>query len=576
VMPREIDNPLRTALILSDYLSIPSDVILDKINNSEGFIWLKRKIDRESAEAISKIGLHGVYCIEESSRYYPERSLAAHTVGFVGLDNIGLQGAELNYDKYLKGDSAKVVILKDAASKEVMISGASMDENLKGSDLFLTIYSELQYIAEEELAVWVNKYKAQRGTLIVMNPQNGEIYAMASYPSFDLNRFNQFPEENMRNLATQLEFEPGSIFKVIIAAAALEEGKVQPSDVFDCENGQIQLAGYVIKDHKPFGLLSFQEIIENSSNVGAIKVGMRVGNRKLYEYIKKFGIGEKTGIDLSGESSGYVWPPNKWSGISIGAVSIGQEVYTTPLQMLRAVSMIANGGYAIKPHIGYKLAALDGNVTMLNRDMNNQEKMWHGRTLSLLRKFLRGVVLNGTGKLAEVDGYGVSGKTGTAQKIGPSRTYSDGGLIASFMGYFPFNDPKVAMIVLIDDPKGVFWGSQVAAPLFSRIARRTAEYLRIPPSEPVIQYVENAVEKDEKPGTKNVLLAGMTDTMNTTMPGQVPDLIGLTSEDAIRKLHSIRLPFKCVGFGKVTDQVPDPGFPVSMTPGVIVYLNPDL
>jgi cell division protein FtsI (penicillin-binding protein 3) len=571
IMPKEIDNPVRTALILSDFLSIPSDVILQKISNNGGFFWLKRKIDRETAEAISKIQLHGVYCIEESSRYYPEKTLAAHTVGFVGLDNTGLQGAELSYDKYLKGDPIKVVILKDAASKEVMVSGASMNSNLKGSDLYLTLYTELQYAAEKELAVWISKYKAQRGTIIVMNPQNGEIYALANYPTFDLNRFNQYPEDSMRNLASQMEFEPGSIYKVIVAAAALEDNLAQPGEVFDCEMGKIELAGYIIKDHKPFGLLSFQEIIENSSNVGAIKIGLRAGSRRLYEYSKKFGIGEKTGIDLNGESTGWIRTPNKWSGISIGAVSIGQEVFTTPLQMLRVASIVANGGYWVKPHVGFKTVAPDGTVTMLNRDTNTKEKILHERTISLLKTFMRGVVLHGTGKLAEVDGYGVSGKTGTAQKIGPSRTYADGGLIASFMGYFPVTAPKVVMLVLIDDPQGVYWGSQVAAPLFSRIARQTAEVLRIPASEPIVHYAQILPDNLEDSGTKNV---SVFDAVNT-QPDQVPDLRGLASEDAVRRLHAMKLPFKCVGFGTVVNQVPDPGFPISMTQGVIIYLNPN-
>ncbi|OGF62377.1 MAG: hypothetical protein A2Y62_17160 [Candidatus Fischerbacteria bacterium RBG_13_37_8] len=568
IMPKEIDNPVRTSLILSSLLPLSANEILKKITSNDSFFWLKRKVDSEIVEAVMQKKLPGIYSIEESSRYYPGKDLAAHAVGFVGTDNIGLEGTELYYDRALKGEQSKVIILKDAASKDVMVHGEPIEGKMKGSDLFLTIYSELQYIVEEELEIWVKEHNAKRGTAIIMNPENGEIYAMASYPAYDLNRFTESPAENRRNLATQLEFEPGSIFKVIVAAAALGEKKVSPKDIFDCENGKIMLSGFVIRDHKPFGLLNFEEIIKNSSNVGAIKVGMKVGKAKLYEYIQKFGIGEKTDIDLYGESSGYVRPLSDWSGLSIGALSIGQEVFTTPLQMLRVVSIIANGGYFVKPHLGYKTVASDGTVKYLNKEKLNNENVLDESTLAILRSFLRGVVVDGTGKLAELEGYGVSGKTGTAQKIGPSHTYADGGLIASFMGYFPFHRPRVAMLVIIDEPKGIFWGSQVAAPLFSRIARKTAEHLRIPPAEPLyLAYLKGKNNKEEPVTTAHTF----KQEINT--PGGLPDFRGMSLDEAIVLIEKLKLPCKFIGYGKVIAQVPEPGFPLNMTSGVIVYLD---
>jgi len=572
IIPKEVDNPVRTSLILSYYLSMPFEEILNKINNSNGFFWLKRKVETEVAELIMRKKLSGVYTVEESSRYYPARDLGAHVIGFVGLDNIGLEGSELYYDKVLKGEAVKVKILKDARSRDVIVQGSLLREPVKGSDLYLTINSELQYVVEEELEIWVKEHEAKRGVAIVMNPRTGEIYALANYPDYDLNRFNNYPIENRRNLATQMEFEPGSIFKVVIAAAALEERLVDPKDRFDCENGSIVLAGFTIRDHKPFGLLSFEEIIENSSNVGAIKIGMKLGASNVYKYATKLGIGRKTGIDLNGEGRGYIRPLRKWSGLSIGAVSIGQEVFVTPLQMLRVLAIIANGGYDVKPHVGYKIISPKGLAYYLNDDSVGKEKILSDYTIDNLRGFLRGVVMRGTGKLAELEGYGVSGKTGTAQKIGPSKTYADGGIIASFMGYFPSYNPKVVMLVLIDEPTGVFWGSQIAAPLFSRIARRTAEVLRIPPSEPLLYA---SVKQKESTAPSDSLNKNYAQIGEAMMRGTIPDFKGLPLEEALMWITEMKIPFKFIGYGKVIAQIPDPGFPISLTNGIIIYLSPE-
>lgn len=569
IIPKEIDNPIRTSLILSNYLSISGEDIFNKIKDNDGFFWLKRKVESGIAEEIMSLKLPGVYACEESSRYYRARDLASHVVGFVGVDNIGLEGSELYYDKVLRGDSVKVKILKDAWNRDVMVQGNLSQEQVKGADLYLTISSELQYIVEEELEVWVREHGAKRGVAILMNPNNGEIYALANYPDYDLNHFNEYPIENRRNLAIQMEFEPGSIYKVIVAAAALEEGIVKPSDVFDCENGSIKLAGFVIRDHHPFGLLDFEKIIENSSNVGAIKVGLKLGPVNLYNYSRKLGIGERTKIDLGGEGRGYIRGLNKWSGLSIGAVSIGQEIFATPIQMLKVLSIIANGGYDVRPHVGYKLGYANNMVRYLAFDGSKDEKLLSDYTLSTLRQFLRGVVVEGTGKLAELDGYSVAGKTGTAQKIGPSRTYADGGIIASFMGYFPSYRPEVVMLILIDEPKGVFWGSQVAAPLFSRIARRAAEILRIPPVQPLLYAnIQNKAEEDvdEKKGAYEKIEEAM-------VKGEVPDLRGLSFEDALKLVSEMKVAFKFVGYGTVIAQIPDPGFPMSLTRGMIIYFG---
>lgn len=569
IIPKEIDNPIRTSLILSNYLSISAEDIFNRIKNNGGFFWLKRKVNSEVAQEIMNVKLPGVYTIEESSRYYPARDLSSHVVGFVGIDNIGLEGSELYYDKELRGNSVKVKILKDAWNRDVIVQGGLSQEQVKGADLYLTISSELQYIVEEELGIWIKEHNAKRGVAVIMNPNNGEIYALANYPDYDLNRFNEYPIENQRNLAIQMEFEPGSIFKVLIAAAALEEGIVKPTDVFDCENGSIKIAGFIIRDHKPFGLLNFEEIIKNSSNVGAIKVGLKLGSFNLYNYSRKLGIGEETKIDLYGERRGYIRQLNKWSGLSIGAVSIGQEVFVTPIQMLKVLSIIANGGYDVRPHIGYKLVYPDNVVKYLEFKSDKVEKLLSDYTISALKQFLRGAVVEGTGKLAELEGYGVAGKTGTAQKIGPSRTYADGGIIASFMGYFPSYRPEVVMLILIDEPKGIFWGSQVAAPLFSRIAKRVAEIIRIPSAQPLL-YANIQSKTEQNVNGKKEAYEKIGEAM---MQGEVPDLRGLSFEDAIPLITKMKIPFKFIGYGTVIAQIPDPGFPISLTKGIIIYFG---
>jgi len=568
IIPKEIKDPKRTSIILSKYLNISADEILKKINQDESFIWLKRKMDIETADIIDSLKLPGVGFLKESSRYYPAKKLASQIIGFVGMDHIGLEGAELYYDKYLKGNPLKIIILRDASNHQVMINKISSGEENKGSDLFLTIHYDLQYAAEEELEAWVNKFEAKKGTIIVMDVQTGEIYALANYPNYDPNRFYEYPAEYRTNVGTQFTFEPGSIFKVIIAAAALEEKKIKPEDIFDCQQGKIILAGFTIRDHESFGLLNFEQIIEKSSNVGMIKVGLTLGPQIVYRYIKKFGIGEKTGIDLNGEAKGYIRPIKDWSAISIGALSIGQEVFTTPIRMLLVIAAIANGGYLVKPYIGYKLTNSENTIRILNSSNKEKEKILNEETVDILRGFLRGVVLHGTGKLAEVKGYGASGKTGTAQKIGPSHTYIDGGVIASFMGYLPAAKPKVAIIVVIDEPKKAFWGSQVAAPLFSRIGRKTMEYLRIPYTDALYAYKSTSEENNQFSFQEIKFTQEEIEKKD-----DLPNLIGYSASEAIEILTKLKLPFRIIGTGNVIDQEPEPGFPLSLTKGVIIYLN---
>ncbi len=568
IIPKEVKDPERTAIILSKYLNIAPEEILRKMNQNESFIWLKRKMDIETADVIDSLKLSGVGFLKESSRYYPAKKLASHIIGFVGTDHIGLEGAELYYDKYLKGNPLKIIILRDASNHQVMINKISSGEENKGSDLYLKIHYDLQYAAEEELEAWVKKFEAKKGTVIVMDVHTGEIYALANYPNYDPNRFYEYPEEYRSSVATQFTFEPGSIFKVIIAAAALEEKKIKPEDIFDCQQGKIILAGYTIRDHESFGMLNFEEIIEKSSNVGMIKVGLTLGPQIVYKYIKKFGIGEKTGVDLNGEAKGYIRPIKDWSAISIGALSIGQEVFTTPIRMLLVVSAIANGGYLLKPHVGDKLINSENIIKFLNTSKREKERILNDEIVNILRGFLRGVVLHGTGKLAEVKGYGASGKTGTAQKIGPSHTYMDGGVVASFMGYLPAAKPKVAIIVVIDEPKKSFWGSQVAAPLFSRIGRKAMQYLRIPYTDTIYAF-KSIAEDDNRFSFQEIKFT----PADTGKKDYLPNLIGLTASEAIEILTKLKLPFRIIGTGNVIDQKPEPGFPLSLTKGVIIYLD---
>jgi len=453
-------------------------VILSKIPEGGRFAWIERKLGPEAAEKIRALDIKGLGLLPEAKRYYPNGDLASHILGFVGIDNQALEGIELQYDKYLKTAGGKIFLGRDASGRTL---SSGVNTEAKGNNVVLTIDEVLQHITEKELDRAMVKWRAAAASVIVMDPFTGEILALANRPSYDPNRPGSASNSERRNRAITDCYEPGSTFKIVIGAGSLEEKIVRPNSLFDVSRGGIEAGGKTIRDVHKYGVLSFQEVIQKSSNVGSIMVGMKLGKERIYQYAKLLGFGEKTGIDLPGEVSGWMVPPEKWSGTSIGAIPIGQEVAVTPLQVLRAYAAIANGGFLVRPHVVSEVISPDGQalVSFGNRE---KKRVLSARTAELFKDILKSVVEEGgTGESASVNGNEVAGKTGTAQMINPlTKRYSKEKYVSSFVGFVPAEDPKLAIIVVVYEPKGQIYGGVVAAPVFRDIADQALSYLDVP------------------------------------------------------------------------------------------------
>ncbi len=453
--------------------------IKSKIREDASFIWIKRKMDPEVSQKIHNLNLNGISLIEESKRFYPQKKLAAHVIGRVNIDEIGASGIEYKYNSLLEGEKGKRLILKDAKRREYRVEVIKEPES--GSDLFLTLDETIQYIAARELEKAVKEAQADWGTAILSHPSSGEILAMANFPEFDLNTPPSQISLLDRNKAIHHIFDPGSTFKIITASAALESKKVNVRDTYDCRGGFRRIAKKTFRDHKKFDLLSFPEVIIHSSNIGATLISDQIGKKTLYETIKKFGFGEKTGIDLPAEEKGIVHPIDEWTLISSASLAIGYEICVTPIQMLHALNIIANHGVSVPLRIVKKIPGSPQEAPIYKARL---QRVISEYTASLLSEILRRVVSEGTGISAQIKGYDVAGKTGTAQKVDPStKEYTRSMHIASFAGFVPVENPVLSLIVIIDNPKGKYFGGDVAAPAFKKIASQVLYYLNIPPKK---------------------------------------------------------------------------------------------
>lgn len=469
---------VETINVLKSYVNVDAEQIKRLSEKNIRFLWLQRKVDPTLAEKIKALKIEGVGSVREGARFYPKGFLASHVIGFVNIDEKGMEGLERQYDKYLKAEKALKVVSIDARGKK--LSDGDL-RDVKGNDVFVTIDEGLQYIVEKYLDEAVKKWQASSATAIMMDPFTGEILALANRPTYDPNNLKSVKNIGIiRNRAITDLYEPGSTFKIVTATAALEEGIVKPTTKFDCSQGYIEVGGKKIKDVHRNGVLTFEEVIQKSSNVGTIKIAMMLGKEKLYQYIKKFGFGEKTGIDLPGEISGFVRPLNRWSGTSIGAIPIGQEVGVTALQILRAYSAVANGGYLVKPFVVSEIRSPEGNL--LYKAVIQREKIISSKTAKIMREILKKVTEEGgTATSARLEGNQVAGKTGTAQKYDPKTgRYSRDKVVSSFVGFVPADNPRIALIVVINEPKGAHYGGVVAGPVFKAIADEALAYLNVP------------------------------------------------------------------------------------------------
>ncbi len=476
--PKHLDRDGNDVKRLASAIAREPKAVLAKIPDKGRFIWVERKLDPETAEKIRALKIEGLGFLPEAKRFYPKADLASHILGFVGMDNQALEGIELKFDKYLKTSGGKVTVERDAGGRTL---SPGVNTEVKGNNIVLTIDEVLQRIVEKELDKAMAHWKAAAASVIMMDPLTGEILALANRPAYDPNRGGSAAASAKRDRAITDLYEPGSTFKIVVGIAALEEKILKTNTLFDVSRGSIEVGGKNIHDAHKHGVLTFKEVIQKSSNVGSIMIGMKLGKDRVYKYAKLLGIGEKTGIDLPGEVTGWIPRPERWSSTSIGAIPIGQEVAVTPLQMLRAYSAIANGGSLVSPHVVSEIISPRGEVvaSFKNKDM---DRIISAKTAETFKDILKSVVEEGgTGRGASVDGNAVAGKTGTAQIIDPrTKRYSKEKYVSSFVGFVPADSPRIAMIVVVYEPKGQIYGGAVAAPVFRDIAGQALSYLNIP------------------------------------------------------------------------------------------------
>ncbi len=592
--PRDISDPNDTAKRIAAITGQDRDELVKRlavaIDAKKQFVWIARRINIESAKKLDAMELKGIYSRQEPKRYYPNDSLAAHVLGFVGTDEIGLSGVEQSYNEKIRGESGKVYLEMDRDRRA--FESYEVQPN-PGQTVVLTIDQTIQYRTEQALGEAVERAHAKSGTAIVMDPRTGEILALANAPSFDPNQSQEYTAEARVNGALQNIYEPGSTFKVVAYSAAIEKGLVRPEDKIDCQMGQITVAGRLIHDHKRFGVLTIADALAQSSNVGAIKLGLLVGNESMYEYMKRLGFGSRTGIDLAGESAGLLKSLARWQPSSIGSIAMGQEIGVTPLQMATAYSVLANDGMLVKPHVVRELRSPDGAVVFQAKP--ETRRALKAETTAALRNMLEGVTLHGTARKAQLDGYTAAGKTGTAQKIDPkTHTYSATKYIGSFVGFAPVNNPAVVIIVVIDEPQGSYHGGDVAAPVFREIAEQILPDLSVSPDVEVKSGTE-LIAQMSRPSPKQLKeVQQQTEAREATLPkvaarsfsGQtkevvfavatrraalMPDLRGQSVRDAFRMCQQLGLRLEARGEGHAMRQTPEPGAEVD--PGLIVRVD---
>lgn len=481
-IPGLMGNREAAASELARVLGVDGQTILKRFDGNKNFVWVDRRVSPAVAVSVKELGIEGIGILNESQRFYPKRSLLGHLLGFAGVDNRGLEGIELKYDETLRGEKGWVVVERDAFGQSIFPKGLNYFAPSRGKDLVLTIDEVIQHIAESELDAVMAQTLAANGSVIVMDPRTGEILAMAVRPEFNPNDAQRQDPEQWRNRAVTDPYEPGSTIKIVTASAALQEQVAGPHDIFYCEEGKMVLGNGMIRDHEKHGYLTFEEVIQKSSNIGTIKIAMRLGDRRLYNYYRAFGFGEKTGIDIPGESTGVIREPRSWSGRSLASISIGQEMTATPIQLITAASAVANGGWLVRPRLVSEIRDAEGRV-VATFPPEMRRRVVALETAKQMIHILEGAVSKGgTGVRAAVPGYRIAGKTGTAQKVDPvTKRYSMQESVSSFVGFAPAEDPRIVVLVMVDNPKGVSWGGSVAAPVFKAIAEQVLRYLGVAP-----------------------------------------------------------------------------------------------
>lgn len=588
-VPSHLENPDAVARRLAGALSMNPRDLEARFEASRTFCWVKRKVSAAEFLRVKAMDLKGVYFQKEMKRFYPLGDLAASILGYVGMDDRGLGGLEYSMNSQIEGKPGHALVMEDARRQTF---GSRDDPGQPGMNVQLTLDAGVQYIAERVLAADVEKWHAKGGVVVVQNPSTGAILAMASYPTFDPNNYAASPPQDRIDRGVGWIYEPGSTFKSVTISSALNEGVAKPTDLIDCQMGAIVLGGRTIHDVREAirhetGPLTVKQVLAYSSDVGAVKVALRLGEDRFYRDIVKFGFGSKTGVGLPGDEQGLLMPPQRWSGVSIGEIAIGQGIGVTPLQLTDAYSAIANGGMLVQPRIIAKIFRRGAAQPPLPKV---EQRVLSPQTAAAMRQMLAGVVEFGTGKAAQLEGYSAGGKTGTAQKVENGR-YSHTHYVASFIGIAPVSHPAITILVAIDTPSGGIYGAEVAAPAWEEIAQETLDYLNVPRDEPLPSPLEMASNKRRDPRLGSNLrdhppaapptappLPVVRPSVKSIsfVPGQgqpspdaviisdrpvvtVPDFTGLDERKVAEECQKLGLDLRLSGTGLAVEQDPAPG-----------------
>jgi cell division protein FtsI (penicillin-binding protein 3) len=572
--PRNIKDVDGTAGVLAPILGIPKHELVAKLSLNRSFTWIQRWLSPEVATRVRNMRLPGIGFAPESKRFYPNMEIAAHVVGFTGYDPNGLEGIELKYDSTILGNSGYMIMERDALGRNIAITNTVIKDSSPGKSVVLTLDKTIQFIAEKELAKAVTESNAKGGMVLVMESDTGKVLAMANYPTFNPNAYSRYSLAQLRNQVVTDSFEPGSTFKVFAIAAAIDSGSIRSSDLFNCENGTYRIADRIIHDDHPHSRLTVSEIIKYSSNIGAAKIAFRIGEDKLSSYLRNFGFGSRTGIDLPGESPGNL--KRNWYGVDLATISFGQGVSLSAVQLVSALSAIANGGNLMRPYLVEQILDESGKVTQ-RFEPQVVRRVISPETAHKITKMMETVTgEGGTGMNAALDGYRVAGKTGTAQKVDPvTRTYSPSKRIGSFVGFIPADKPKLTIAVIIDEPQGIKYGGVVAAPAFRGIAQNTLAYLKIQPNVPTTATAKPAVAKSPPAPAIEALSYGDGDAEEIPAGSEVmPNFRGMSMRRVLQVMEKRGINIRLIGSGQAGEQSPPSGHKIRGTDEVWIKFAP--
>jgi cell division protein FtsI (penicillin-binding protein 3) len=564
--PKEIENLQEVSSQLSPILSMDRKRLSNLLHQSKPFVYLKRRATPNEYEAVKAKELEGVAFTKEAQRFYPYMDLACHVIGFVGMDPNGLEGLERQYNSYLKSPYLYEPSVRDALGRSLYLNDMESIQENEGLSLVLTLDKNIQYFTEKELKKGVIKAQAKGGMAIVLNPKSGEILALANYPTYNLNTFQKIPAAFRRNQALTDTFEPGSTFKTFLLSGALEEKKFSINDMIFCENGNYRVGNHVIHDAHPHGWLSFQDVIKVSSNIGATKIGKRLGPKTFYTYIKNFGFGKETAIDLPGEVNGVVWPYSRWGEIEASNICFGQGVTVTGIQLASALGAIANDGRLMKPYVVKQILDQKGNPVKQFSPQSVRQVI-SPETARLMRSLLvRVTEPGGTATQAAIEGISVGGKTGTAQKVSSeTKRYAPGRYISTFMGFLPAEAPSLVIVVVVDEPKGSHYGGVVSAPIFKGIAEQSLSVLGIRRPSSTVPQGQPYEPLYQKPDMAPLLMAQKAGEEEKVSAEDLqskrimPDIRGMSMRKVLEVMRGYEIPGILKGSGKAVAQTPLPG-----------------